>query len=241
MSLPLSLELEPWRNLRQGSASPEIRLYCGYSFLHGLDLPCTSAHLISPQLTSFLLSLSSIAFLWFLFLNYQRWISQYLILRPSVRFLFLYLVKRRCRKELVVSRPGERPIYLGLALVFLSSSPSSFLTQQPVLLPVFIRVCYIALLPFCCCLFLACPLGGLCPVAHFVLSPVLSPVLSCRPSCPVARLVLSPALFCCLPCRSIVPLALWPYYFSCLLLASCPLCLLFSFIIPPLLRPVRVI
>ena len=81
--------------------------------------------------------------------------------------------------------------------------------------------------------FLTYPLGRFCPAAHLVLPPVLS----CRPSCPVARLVLSPVLSCRLPCRSTIPLALWLYYFSCLLLTSCLLCLLFSFIIPPLLRP----
>ena len=134
---------------------------------------------------------------------------------------------------------------------FLSSSPSSFLMQQPVF--------YLSPRRLVPCLSLALSLYGLVILSFylpsivcfllihlvdFVLSPALSypppcPItrlipssaLSCHPPCPVIRLVLSPSLSFL---RSSCPLA---YYLSCLLLSSCLLYLLFNYITPSVLRP----
>ena len=159
--MPLSLELEPWQNLRQGPASPEIRLYRGYGFLRGLDLPCTSAHFGSPQLTSAhfgspqLTSAHFVPLISFFYHVFLVSIFDFSACHSSsfCQILFLYLVICGFRKELVMLRA----IYSGPALVsfllflllslrnnlsfYLSSLDSFFFS------PVFIRACYIVLLP----------------------------------------------------------------------------------------------
>ena len=103
----------------------------------------------------------------------------------TVIVLFLYLVICSFRKELelVISRGY---IFRSRSC-FLSSFPSSFLTQQPV----FIWAYYIIfLLVFYLLCFLTYLLSRLCPIACLVLSPALS----CHPPCPIACLMLPPSL-----------------------------------------------
>ena len=123
----------------------------------------TSAYLASDLISIF------IVMSFYHILLVSMLISQHLRSASFCQVLLLYLVKHGLGKSWLY----RGPIYSGPALVFLSSSPSSFLTQQPVLLlvywsrplvwsvdlllhsssalsfcPVFIRACYIVLFVF---------------------------------------------------------------------------------------------